>query len=975
MSDERDSHRPSRPEDQQDRHVEHNRPPASVRGRTSRPGSPSVPQGAGHNEGRNERSDASRRSGRRSQSSQSQRDAVGDRRGDRTRDNSRESSRDGRDSRNGRHSSGNEQARAGGRDPNMPSPSRPNGPRRGASWDDPVVSAGQTPRAWRSWDDEEFGGASDRTPQRDGWDDGAVRGSGMRNQRPASAADRRGERRRVLDERDSARAQDAWEGDGLGRASHERGGGGQWSHSGWDEDELYGQGDLNDEREWQQWADWVRRGGRAPRVGTLWGPGAADVLADWKETSQRWAATQQHRFFSTKRGRITTIVLLVCLAMSVLAGIPTTVSAAGLVRDSLQHLKAAEADAKVVSKSPFDTKTIAAMRGELVAAHDDFSQLNGRLQAVPGMLQVIPIAGSKLAGAQRLLPIAVEGTRAGIIACDALTILTSALKNPLDPKAKGLTPQEAAQLAQNVDQVVTIFNTIVPQVNALQPSDLSFDPRLGPAIAGFKTQLPKIVQIVQAAQVMAHLAPTLLGVGQPTNYLVEVLDSTELRPGGGFIGNYGILTLAGGRLDSLHIQDVDLLDAGTKYGDLNIPLPKNYTWFSSLYTRWGFRDSNLDADFPTAAQNGEQLYVKEMKATGQTPVPVQGVIAITPWLIQNAMKITGPIEVVDYPKPGQKVMVTPDNLISKIHFYALGTYTGSDTQYDPRSGSSLRKRFTGLLFQAFMAKMKQDLSGHFSKYAQLFTDSLHSKDVQIYLNQKPVQAVLQQFTFASAIQAPASGDSLFEVDANIGGSKANYVLKYSLSDQITLDAAGTATHHLAISYTWPTDPRLLQEIYAAGINNRYHGYSRVYVPPNAALLSEKVDVIALPSQCMPPYQYVPPDAALVSAQGWANLATLSEFGRKVFAGQTLAYCGKTTTISLTWKVPHAAAHDATGWHYHLLFQKQAGITWPMTVQVSLPTCAAIQGTPQGFTSTSAHGVSVKEPLANDVQFAVDYTHC
>src|SRR5260370_37900431 len=144
------------------------------------------------------------------------------------------------------------------------------------------------------------------------------------------------------------------------------------------------------------------------------------------------------------------------------------------------------------------------------------------------------------------------------------------------------------------------------------------------------------------------------------------------------------------------------------------------------------------------------------------------------------------------------------------------------------------------------------------------------------------------------MQGEVSGDSVLEVDGNIGGRKANYVLKYSLSDQITLDAAGTATHHLAISYTWPPDPRLLQEIYAAGINNRYHGYSRVYVPPNAALLSEKVDVIALPGQCMPPYQYVPPDAALLSAQGWANLATLSGFSRRAFAAQTLAHGGKRT---------------------------------------------------------------------------------
>jgi len=47
----------------------------------------------------------------------------------------------------------------------------------------------------------------------------------------------------------------------------------------------------------------------------------------------------------------------------------------------------------------------------------------------------------------------------------------------------------------------------------------------------------------------------------------------------------------------------------------------------------------------------------------------------------------------------------------------------------------------------------------------------------------------------------------------------------------------------------------------------------------------------------------------------------------------------------------------------------------MKVQVSLPSCATITGTPQGFTSTSAHGASVSEPLENDVQFALDYTLC
>lgn len=945
--------------------VKDNRPSDLARGRTSGSGSRSLPRNHsyqdGHEDGYNERAGDPRRERTPQQG-----------RWDTARENERgPSSRD-------RHEGGHEHGH--GRDgkfgPHVQLPLRTphdiNG-REDVGWSEDEARRARPTRARQSWDDAEDRYGDDRASSRDAEDGHAgLRG---RPQRPSRSVDRWDERDErgsgARDEWESARTWDSWDDDELGHMGHDSGGArhgkrarrpgdGRYSREDeqWDgrADDRYNRDGWYDQdgldADWPQDGDWQRRAEQAPRarVGTIWRPDVAGVLTDWKETTQHWTTAQKQRFLSTRRGRITGLVLLICMLAGMLGGIPTTVFAAAQyhqlsdrVHDSMSHLKNAEADAKVLSKTPFDTKTIAALRGELVAAHNDFSQAQSQLQALPGMLQAIPIAGSKLAGAGRLVPIALEGTQAGITACDALTILATSLKNPLDPKAQGLTSAGAAQLAQDADEIAATFNTIVQQVNALQPSDLTLDSRLGPAITGFKAQLPKIEQLVQGAQAVAHLAPTLLGVGTPTNYLVEVLDSTELRPGGGFIGNYGILTLAGGRLSSLHIQDVDLLDTGVKYQSLNIPLPSQYSWFASLFPRWGFRDSNLDADFPTSAQNGEKLYATEMKDTGQKPVPVQGVIAITPWLIQNAMKITGPIYVPEY-----KETVTPDNLVDKIHYYALGTYTGSDTTYDPSSGSSLRKRFTGYLFQAFMAKVKQDMSGNFSKFAQLFTDSLHSKDVQIYLNPKPAETFLQQLGMASAIQAPTAGDSLFEVDANISGSKANYFLTYAMADQITIDQSGTATHHLAITYTWPPNPQSLILDYAAGINNRYHAFSRVYIPPSAVLGKES---------------------------GWDSPGSTTAFGRKEWSGVTYVYYGKTMTVTLTWKVPNAATHDASGWHYRLLFQKQAGITWQTNVQVSLPSCAAITGTPQGFTSIGGHSVSVKEPLANDVQFAVDYTVC
>src|SRR5262249_31744287 len=155
----------------------------------------------------------------------------------------------------------------------------------------------------------------------------------------------------------------------------------------------------------------------------------------------------------------------------------------------------------------------------------------------------------------------------------------------------------------------------------LSPSDLDLDPRLGLGIAAFRDALPRIQQTLADADAVLGVAPAVLGIGTPSNYLVEQLDSTELRPGAGFIGTFGIATLSGGRLTDLHITDVDLLDRIFERNGGHISLPAEYSWFPWGSYSWGFRDSNLEADFPTSAKYGESSYHAE-----GGDVDVQGVI-------------------------------------------------------------------------------------------------------------------------------------------------------------------------------------------------------------------------------------------------------------------------------------------------------------------------------------------------------------
>src|SRR5262249_3378459 len=159
------------------------------------------------------------------------------------------------------------------------------------------------------------------------------------------------------------------------------------------------------------------------------------------------------------------------------------------------------------------------------------------------------------------------------------------------------------------------------------------------------------------------------------------------------VGQIGFMTLTGGRLGEIQIEDVTLLDKQFTPDQPHIPVPEKYLWYAPVAaavngTWWGLRDSNLDADFPTSAQNAEQLLHEEGgdKMFG-SKAQVKGVIAITPWLMQQVMRVTGPITVtftVLDPKPAHTVKVTvdPDNLINQIHAAQLGSGHGSGYEID-----------------------------------------------------------------------------------------------------------------------------------------------------------------------------------------------------------------------------------------------------------------------------------------------------
>src|SRR6266700_5347517 len=598
-----------------------------------------------------------------------------------------------------------------------------------------------------------------------------------------------------------------------------------------------------------------------------------------------------------------------------------------LAQSGLSHLQTAVSLLESWSKNTFDASPVLRAQHEFATAYTDLAQLDGDLQAYAGVAPLIPGLGSRFSAALHVVPLAMELSQAGIAGCDALKLIVTRFHEPLSI-GRGLSPADLAVIGNDLHQVKVNVNQAVAGVNALRPGDLRFNAYLGKVAAQFHHYLPFLQTLLQEADQLLPALPTLLGISAPAYYLVELLDTTELRPGGGFIKEYGFATLIGGRLSAAHISDANLLDATFTQSGQTLSLPPGYRWFNQVTNNCSLHDSNLDADFPTAARFAEQNYNLE-----HGRVDLQGVLAITPTLMANVLAITGPIGI-----PELHQTVTTRNLVDRIHYYQYGP--GSHRQgggiLSPGENAGGSRNFTELLAQHFLARLHQLPASAFPRLLQAIITSLQTKDLQIYFNAPAAENLLQSLEAGATIQ-PSAGDNFFVVDANISANHVNQLLTKTMNDQVTIDRDGNATHHTTMRYAWLTNGETFGP-------PAYSDYVRVYVPSGSSLQGQ---------------------------QGWQARGTSHAFGREVWAGSfTLSY-GETLTITLTWTAKGAAKKDAAGWHYQYLVQHQAGSSWRLNVRVTVPSCA---GSTSGARIRVENGqtTALSQALVKDTTMHLDY---
>lgn len=309
--------------------------------------------------------------------------------------------------------------------------------------------------------------------------------------------------------------------------------------------------------------------------------------------------------------------------------------------------------------------------------------------------------------------------------------------------------------------------------------------------------------------------PEMLGTdGKRREFMVLLQNESEIRPGGGFIGSYGILSFENGKLLNFEISDIYEADGQLK-GHVEPPAAiKKYLGEA----KWYMRDANWQADFGMSAKDIQWFMEKE---TGRK---VDGVIGVDLAVAKAILGVTGEIYVPDF-----KEKINKNNLYEQAEFY-------SETKFFP--GSKQKASFLGGLGRQLFEEIKNLKGEQRLKMVLALVDMMERNEIQIALSNEPAAKVVAELGWNGAVYEGKCAvdrcfaDYLYVVEANLGVNKANYFLYRSIDQTVDIGNQ-TIGRVVKISYentaknnSWP--------------GGDYKNYIRMYIPSSANLAEVSV---------------------------------------------------------------------------------------------------------------------------------------
>ncbi|RJQ38444.1 DUF4012 domain-containing protein [Candidatus Microgenomates bacterium] len=452
----------------------------------------------------------------------------------------------------------------------------------------------------------------------------------------------------------------------------------------------------------------------------------------------------------------------------------------------------------------------------------------------------------------------------------------------------------------------------------------------------------EIENLIRVISSSIDVFPNIFGLDGEKHYLILFQNNMELRPGGGFIGSYGLLTLDKGKVRSFVINDVYDADGQLK-GHIEPP----YAIRRHLpVVHWYLRDSNFDIDFTKNASNAA-FFLNQEKGD-----VVDGVIGVDISFVKNLLSVTGPIKVLDY-----KETITSENLYLLTQKYA---------EKNTFAGSSQKKDFLKSLFNALEQNFLEKNNFSYLELGKVIASSISQKHLLFAFANPTIQSSFTVNGMSSSLwdkreeSTGAVNDFLGVNEANIGVNKANYFIKRKISQEVIVNEKGEIGERVNIYYmntgsAWP--------------GGDYKNYLRLVLPLGAKISSVQIDgeeqktIKAIKD-------FIVYEKKNFKAPKELEIDETQENGKSIFGFLIVVPTDKLKKITVSYAIPQKINLDEPSSFYsHWIFKQPGTEDDQYSFSLLYPETLKAFDVPKEFSSEEGK-VSLSTKLLSDIEFKI-----
>ncbi len=556
------------------------------------------------------------------------------------------------------------------------------------------------------------------------------------------------------------------------------------------------------------------------------------------------------------------------------------------------------------AQSEVASKDFQASAFEFNEAYKNFSEISSQLDSLGGVLietsRFIPFL-SKLSSGSHLAQAGKDISRIGVLSTGIIETLGQA-KNPISSGAESVSYLKILQdTSANAKEIAALLEDANQNLSRVNAEDIPSKQRA--EFSMLRNKLPEISAFVKGFADNGQIFSDVLGGNGPRKYLFLFQNNQEMRATGGFIGTYGVMDVSNGRIKKFFVDGIFNPD-GQLLEKIVPPAP-----IQKISAAWSLHDSNWFPDFPVSAEKAMLFYEKTGGPT------VDGVIAMTPAVMQKLLEITGPIEMPEY-----NVTIDKDNFIEKVQQEVEVDYDKELNQ--PKK--MLADLAPLMLDKIFNANNFSDIS----KMIKILDESLNEKQILIYSKNYEIEKMLSELGWSGEI-LKTQKDYVSVINTNINGFKTDGVISEKIEHQSEIQPDGTIVDTLAI-----TRHHNGGQTNFAWWDKVNADYMRVYVPKGSELLSAEgqtrefnsppLDYNALGFKRDPLVQMEEDSIKIDEASG---TRIYEDADKTVFANWVYVSPQETVTVKYKYLLPFKIeinGENKPADAYSLLAQKQSG---------------------------------------------------